>query len=658
MKLTTSLQKNAIFPLALAIMVTLGLFLRSRYTDHARERQIAAEEGLIMVLEFNTATSELLTGVESMTLNLWDAKYHSLRKFLDAGEAKGSLEQFTIHDIRNNLGTVRKALQELIDSGYIVATGQRRAVDVEEDKIYKRIASDLSRAQNSMVSSASVQSRTSRELVQMVEGLSNKLLLVFVSVFSMLMAGAAITNSQSALKRLQELREVVTRAANGDYKQQIGTVGANDEIGQTLRSVNTMLNQFDGLFKKVEGELHEVKKSTGSNKMAADAARESNMKLADALTRLKRAQGQIVQKERVHALEQIANGVTRDFNDVLTPILSTSDYLLAYPDQLSDRAELIDNLKKINASAKQARKLVRRLSAMFRAPESGLVRCVDINEVIRKAIEFTEPRWKSSENKEERRISCETALGAIPMVQAVEADILDAVIAMLMNAVEAMPNGGKLRISTLREDDTVVLEIRDEGEGMNDDIRSKAIEPFFSTKGKGHSGMGLATVLTAAGQYGGTVDIASQEGEYTAVTLKLPVCKDERVFKPAGKPRDVSNLKILAVDDDEWVLKIVEKCLISEGYSVETALNGKEALDKFGSGDFDLAILDLALPDMGGDEIALEIKKSKPNVPVILLTGFGDIMKDEGRLPKGVDLVLGKPVTMQELHDAITSVIQ
>lgn len=657
MKLTTSLQKNAIFPLALAIMVTLGLFLRSRYTDHARERQIAAEEGLIMVLEFNTATSELLTGVESMTLNLWDAKYHSLRKFLDTGEAKGSLEQFTIHDIRNNLGTVRKALQELIDSGYIVATGQRRAVDVEEDKIYKRIAGDLSRAQNSMVSSASVQARTSRELVQMVEGLSNKLLLVFVSVFSMLMAGAAITNSQSALKRLQELREVVTRAANGDYKQQIGTVGANDEIGQTLRSVNTMLNQFDGLFKKVEGELHDVKKTTSSNKMAADAARESNMKLADALTRLKRAQGQIVQKERVHALEQIANGVTRDFNDVLTPILSTSDYLLAYPDQLGDRTELLDNLQKINSSAKQARKLVRRLSGMFRAPESGLARCVDINEIIRKAIEFTEPRWKSSENKAERRISCETALGSIPMVQAVEADILDAVIALLMNAVEAMPNGGKLRISTLREDDTVVLEIRDEGEGMSDDIRSKAIEPFFSTKGKGHSGMGLATVLTAAGQYGGTVDIASQEGEYTAVTLKLPVCKDERVFKPAGKPRDVSSLKILAVDDDEWVLKIVEKCLISEGHTVETALKGKEGLDKFRSGDFDLAILDLALPDMGGDEIALEIKKSEPNVPVILLTGFGDIMKEEGRLPTGVDLILGKPVTMQELHDAITSVI-
>ena len=206
-------------------------------------------------------------------------------------------------------------------------------------------------------------------------------------------------------------------------------------------------------------------------------------------------------------------------------------------------------------------------------------------------------------------------------------------------------------IQSKRKGYRVELAVGDTGTGMSEVVRQRCMEPFFTTKTGTGRGLGLAIVFGTVSRHGGTIDVQSEEGHGTRVTLCLPCAEGAQVPEKPPAPAPAlppSPKRILVIDDDEAVLDLIVDLLRSDGHTVVVAATGQDGLGKFHPGAFDLVLVDLALPDVSGDQGAHQ--------PVILVTGFGDIMQATGDQPAGVDLVVGKPFTRKTIREAIAQV--
>ena len=231
------------------------------------------------------------------------------------------------------------------------------------------------------------------------------------------------------------------------------------------------------------------------------------------------------------------------------------------------------------------------------------------------------------------------------------------IVNLILNGVAALPEGGDIVVQSQHQGDSVVLAVRDTGTGMSEVVRQRCMEPFFTTRGGTGRGLGLVVAFGTIRRHGGTIDVQSEEGRGTRVTLILPSAEAAQVSE--GRPAPVlppSPKRILVVEDDAAVLDVLVDLLRRDGHSAVTAATGQEELRKFRSDAFDLVLVDRALPDMSGDQVALSIKERAAHQPVALVTGFADIMEAMGDRPAGVDLVVGKPFTLARLREAIAQV--
>jgi CheY-like chemotaxis protein len=230
---------------------------------------------------------------------------------------------------------------------------------------------------------------------------------------------------------------------------------------------------------------------------------------------------------------------------------------------------------------------------------------------------------------------------------------------LIFNAVDAMPEGGRISLGTSIEENQAVLRISDTGSGMSEAVRQRCLEPFFSTKGERGTGLGLSMVYGIVERHRGKLEIQSAVGKGTTFIIRLPVAESqplkEAVEEIAGSSK--SKLNVLVVDDDPRVLEVVSVYLRSDGHSVATAASGREALEKFRLRPFNLVILDRAMPEMNGEQTARLIKQVNPNIPVIMLTGFGALIEVTGAQPQAVDVVLSKPITLDGLRRTIDKLL-
>jgi CheY-like chemotaxis protein len=229
---------------------------------------------------------------------------------------------------------------------------------------------------------------------------------------------------------------------------------------------------------------------------------------------------------------------------------------------------------------------------------------------------------------------------------------------LIFNAVESMPQGGTILLRTRNDKEHVVLEVRDGGTGMTEEVKRRCIEPFFTTKGERGSGLGLSMVYGIVERHQGTMRIESIPGHGTTFTFKFPVDRSGAIPAPAD-PSPVSRpLRVLVVDDQPVVTEILAETLSRDWHTVTTALNGRDAFAKFEREDFDLIITDKAMPEMNGDQLAAAIKARAPKVPIIMLSGFGDLEDEQEEISEFVDHFLTKPATNAELRAAITAVVR
>jgi len=404
--------------------------------------------------------------------------------------------------------------------------------------------------------------------------------------------------------------------------------------------------------------------------LAAHQAR-LHTQLQHAYDELRQTQVAVMQQERLRALGQMASGIAHDINNALCPVVVYSDLLLQDTSQFSDVT--VRNLENIKTAGEDIAHIVCRMREFYRQRDkSDSLVAVQLNKTATQVLELTRPRWRDIPQARGVVIELETDLEpGLPEITGNGSELREALTNLILNSVDAMPEGGKLTIRTRAGGwdrspgaaTHVFIEVSDTGSGMDEQTRRRCLEPFFSTKGKRGTGLGLAMVYGIAERHEGSIDIESAPGRGTTMRLIFPV-KTGRDRLPAGggKPATrVPALRVLCIDDEPLLREMLRQILENGGHTVEVADGGSAGLEVFRSAvrsdnPFDVVITDLGMPYVDGRQLAQALKAESPRTPIIMLTGWGSMMKEDGDVPIQVDGVLSKPPKIAELYEMLGAV--
>jgi PAS domain S-box-containing protein len=403
---------------------------------------------------------------------------------------------------------------------------------------------------------------------------------------------------------------------------------------------------------------------------AQDTLRRSNeeleVRVAERTREREVALRQLHESQKMESIGQITGGVAHDFNNLLAVILSS---LTLLKKRLPPDPRILQLLDGAMQGADRGATLTKRLLAFARRQELK-PEAVELRKLVPDVLDFL-------------RQSVGPGISIIveipPDVAPVKVDANQLELALMnlaVNSRDAMPKGGTLTITcrsetteelmerpkALPRGDYVRIDVMDTGHGMNEATLAKAMEPFFTTKGIGKgTGLGLSMVHGLTAQSGGALHISSQLGKGTVVTLWLPQARRDDVVRVAERQTAPSaetrrqNLTILVVDDDALVSMNTADMLVDLGHCVSEASSGTDALQKLRSnGKFDVVVTDYAMPGMNGLDLAIEIRRTNPALPIILATGYADLPHDAPlEFPR-----LGKPYTQEQLARTLESAVK
>jgi PAS domain S-box-containing protein len=379
------------------------------------------------------------------------------------------------------------------------------------------------------------------------------------------------------------------------------------------------------------------------------------------ITERKMLEERLRQAQKMEAVGTLAGGIAHDFNNILVGITGYSDLLLA---QLDEDSQARNDVLEIKKSADRAASLTKQLLAFGRR-QMLQMKAINLNEVVTRMENML---VRLTEEDIELITRLESGLRS---VKADKHQMELAIINLAINARDAMPGGGKLTISTenvlfdeescksvpdARPGEFVCLSVSDTGIGMDEGTKERVFEPFFSTKefGKG-TGLGLATVYGSIKQHNGWINVYSEPGAGSAYKIFLPVSEKEsetveEKTEPLAKLRGKGD-RILLVEDDESVRKFTARVLRKHGYTVKEAVSAEEGLDIFEreKGEFDLVFSDVVLPGRTGLQLAEDLLPRKPELRVILTSGYTE-QKSQWRLiqEKGFHFIQ-KPYSINDL---------
>jgi PAS domain S-box-containing protein len=379
----------------------------------------------------------------------------------------------------------------------------------------------------------------------------------------------------------------------------------------------------------------------------------------EAQQRLERTREALLQAQKMEAIGQLTGGIAHDFNNLLMAVLGSLELMRK---RLPDDPKLLSLLENAERGAQRGASLTKRMLAFARRQEMKQ-EAVDIPELVRGMTELLQRSIGSS-------VSIETRFPLALKPVRTDANQLEmALLNLAVNARDAMPEGGQIVIAArqqeiglgngLKPGSYVCLSVSDTGAGMDEATLRRATEPFFTTKGPGKgTGLGLSMVHGMTEQSGGRLDLHSHVGTGTTAELWLPVAQataaaSEQPLNPPAESRDQEGLVVLAVDDDGLVLTNTVAMLEDLGHDGRAASSGQEALNILRrDSSIALVITDQVMPQMTGVQLAEAIRREWPDLPVILTTGYAEMMPGEGA---GLAR-LAKPFTQAELAEQLTRV--
>ncbi|MFA6471595.1 MAG: PAS domain S-box protein [Candidatus Latescibacterota bacterium] len=361
----------------------------------------------------------------------------------------------------------------------------------------------------------------------------------------------------------------------------------------------------------------------------------------------KRIEKELILKEKLSALGEMASGVVHDINNILTIILGN---LKLFPQSGLDESSrgIIDNIKRVALDGTEIIKRIKNYSHIGAQPSDEFY---DMNCIILDVIEFLKPRWNTSESG----ISVITKLDDIPHVRITPYEIREVLSNIIINSLDAMPNGGNLTIRSFLENDHITVCVEDTGTGMSEETKKHVFELFYTTKKTRGTGIGMFVSYEIIKNLGGEMLVESDEFSGTRITILLPGLLVEKSSLSTVHDKDSlrKQWSILVIDDEENICKILHEYLKRDGYEVVTALSGEQGMALFREKCFDIVITDLNIPDFTGWDIARHIQKERSDTFIILLTGWETKIDDFNNREKNIDVVLQKPIDFARLSDII-----
>ncbi|KPC54243.1 hybrid sensor histidine kinase/response regulator [Amantichitinum ursilacus] len=398
--------------------------------------------------------------------------------------------------------------------------------------------------------------------------------------------------------------------------------------------------------------------------MAAHQA-QLHAELQQAYDELRQTQEAALQKERLSALGQMASGIAHDINNAISPVALYTETLLLQEATLSARGR--GQLEIIQRAVNDVAQTVARMKEFYRpqALPTGM-QVLDLNQLVSQVLELSRARWSGMAQGQGGAIAERLVMASgLPAINGVASEIREALTNLVLNAADAMPQGGTLTVQTrpTRVDAAafVVLEVTDTGMGMDEDTRKRCLEPFFTTKGERGTGLGLAMVYGICQRHGADVQIRSAPGAGTTVQLTFAAspltATTENLETPNAAPTPAPR-RILVVDDDPQLLGALLETLRADGHTVTAAHGGQAGIQTYRQAllegaPFDIVMTDWGMPDVDGGMVASAIKAIRRDAPIILLTGWGQHLRASGDIPAQVDLVLSKPPRLRELREAL-----
>jgi CheY-like chemotaxis protein len=230
---------------------------------------------------------------------------------------------------------------------------------------------------------------------------------------------------------------------------------------------------------------------------------------------------------------------------------------------------------------------------------------------------------------------------------------------MIFNAIEAMPEGGKIEVRTFNKRREVFIQISDTGIGITEEVRKKIFEPFFTTKPFTNTGLGLSMSYGIVKRFGGEIEVESKVGLGTTFTIILPIGGEEReeVISPSNIKKG-RKARILVIDDEEFVRSVLSRTLAQVNHQVTLAEDGEKGIQLFKEGKFDMVLTDLGMPGMSGWEVCRMIKKINPHTPVGMITGWGMEMSRSKMEEYGLDFFISKPFDFNQILNVVAETME
>jgi signal transduction histidine kinase/ActR/RegA family two-component response regulator len=370
-----------------------------------------------------------------------------------------------------------------------------------------------------------------------------------------------------------------------------------------------------------------------------------------------RIREQYTQMEKLSALGELASGVAHNFNNTLTGILARAQLL----QETQDRDEMRRGLRIIIQTAEDGAKTVKRIQDFARQRRDQDFVSIDVDQLMLEVAEITRPRWKDAAEAKNVHIRLVRQIGSNAAIMGDAGELREVLVNMVFNAVDAMPEGGTLTLSTQESGGAVEICVSDTGTGMTEDVRSRIFDPFFTTKGKGGMGLGLSVSYGIIRRHEGSVEVDSEVKRGTTFRLRLPKADGTSVPAKAAVPsklheRAVGSLRILVVDDEDYVRELLYDILAREGCDVALAAEGPEALRIFDGREFDAVFTDVGLPGMSGWELARAVRERDEQVALAVITGWGDTVSPEEQSAAKADWVVPKPFTIDRITDLVREI--
>ena len=390
--------------------------------------------------------------------------------------------------------------------------------------------------------------------------------------------------------------------------------------------------------------------------------------IAEDITELKKLQAQLTHAQKLEALGTMSGGIAHDFNNILQPMLGYSEFLMKDLAADSPQHKFVEGI--FNAVLR-AKDLVNQILVFSRQSDRQMVP-VALPRLLKEAVNLCRSIIPSNiEINRDIQKDCAS-------VWADPTQLHQIIMNLMINAYHAMEETGGEIIVTLKEirlgeDDLksislppgkyARLSITDTGCGMAPAVLEKIFEPYFTTKAQGKgSGLGLAVVYGIVKEHGGHIHVYSEEGKGTTFNVYLPLMEKVTEMLPAEKLESypaAGREHILLVDDEEMIVELESRMLERFGYRVTSSCNGAEALKIFRESPdaFDLVITDMNMPNMTGDRLARELIAIRPDIPIIICTGFSERISSAEAKALGVKEFLMKPITISEMAEKVRKVL-